>query len=151
MKKCKVCGKHDGEAEFYASISNHCKEHWRERVNENRTSKADYYRSFDRARANLPHRVAARDEYRKTVAFAIAHRKASRAYKERHPERYAARSAVGNAIRDGKIDRLPCIICGGNAEAHHPDYSMPLDVVWLCDTHHKQVHKESRMLLEQAA
>jgi hypothetical protein len=25
-------------------------------------------------------------------------------------------------------------------EAHHPDYSAPLDVVWLCSAHHKQAH-----------
>ena len=31
--------------------------------------------------------------------------------------------------------------CGKIGEAHHPDYSKPLDVIWLCSEHHAQVHK----------
>jgi len=30
--------------------------------------------------------------------------------------------------------------CANKPEAHHPDYSAPLDVVWLCSAHHKQAH-----------
>jgi hypothetical protein len=30
--------------------------------------------------------------------------------------------------------------CESRPQAHHPDYSKPLDVVWLCDDHHKQAH-----------
>jgi len=34
-------------------------------------------------------------------------------------------------------------VCGAeNAQAHHDDYSRPLDVRWLCDTHHRQHHGE---------
>nr|DAD85891.1 MAG TPA: hypothetical protein [Siphoviridae sp. ctGdK3] len=29
-----------------------------------------------------------------------------------------------------------------NLEAHHDDYSKPLQVRWLCRRHHKQLHKE---------
>lgn len=62
--------------------------------------------------------------------------------RERYPEKYKARNAVGNAIRKGTLARQPCETCSGKAEAHHPDYSRPLDVVWLCRSHHKQLHKE---------
>lgn len=56
----------------------------------------------------------------------------------------AAHKAVSNAIRDGKLTPLPCQVCGiQEVEAHHPDYSRPLDVVWLCRHHHSQIHKES--------
>jgi len=61
-------------------------------------------------------------------------------WKAEHPKRRAANIAVGNAVRDGKLTSLPCVCCGEKAEAHHPDYDRPLDVVWLCSAHHKQAH-----------
>lgn len=33
------------------------------------------------------------------------------------------------------------------SEAHHADYSKPLDVVWLCDWHHKEEHKRLKELV----
>ena len=56
------------------------------------------------------------------------------------PERKKAQGRVYTAIKSGRLVRLPCFVCGDNAEAHHPDYSRPLDVVWLCSPHHKQAH-----------
>jgi hypothetical protein len=39
-------------------------------------------------------------------------------------------------IRQGKIRRLSCEICGAaGAEVHHPDYSDPNRVIWLCKHH----------------
>ena len=64
----------------------------------------------------------------------------SKRWKEKHPERRAAQIAVGNAVRDGRLVPLPCFECGKKAEAHHPNYDAPLDVIWLCPTHHKQAH-----------
>lgn len=44
-------------------------------------------------------------------------------------------------IRRGKIPRRPCCICGNpRAEAHHPDYHYPMEVVWLCRWHHFEAH-----------
>ena len=35
----------------------------------------------------------------------------------------------------------PCEVCGVTpANAHHDDYARPLDVRWLCDTHHNRLH-----------
>jgi hypothetical protein len=37
------------------------------------------------------------------------------------------------------------VICGrGPVHAHHPDYSQPLDVVFLCQRHHSQLHARLR-------
>ncbi len=56
--------------------------------------------------------------------------------------RIKARSCLNHAVRDNKIKRLPCEVCGDSkSEAHHHDYSKPLDVNWLCDTHHHEEHK----------
>jgi len=36
---------------------------------------------------------------------------------------------------------MPCEICGcEKSEAHHDDYSRPLDVRWLCRVHHLMHH-----------
>jgi len=50
--------------------------------------------------------------------------------------------AVNYAIESGKIKKEPCKICGDiNSQAHHSDYNKPLDIIWLCDQHHRQIHR----------
>jgi hypothetical protein len=64
-----------------------------------------------------------------------------RGYYERFPEKKAAHLAFHQAVKVGRVKRKPCKICGlANAQGHHPDYSKPLEVVWLCPSHHKLVH-----------
>lgn len=73
-------------------------------------------------------------------ASQLVQQKAARAL---HPEKFKARSAVSNAIRSGRLVRRPCRGCGSTSkvEGHHPDYSKPLDVVWLCDACHHAEHR----------
>lgn len=53
------------------------------------------------------------------------------------PERIKARHKVSNAIRDGKLFKTACAVCGNiKVEGHHEDYSKPLEVIWLCRKHH---------------
>jgi hypothetical protein len=137
---CNVCEKEKDASEFYKGNKTRCKECVKESANKYRQENLERVRAYDRLRGSMPHRVAARREYQETEAYAESHMRANRKYLEAHPERNKARTAVGNAVRDGKLARLPCLICGSAAEAHHPDYSRPLDVVWLCPRHHKQAH-----------
>jgi hypothetical protein len=59
----------------------------------------------------------------------------------RYPGKYKANQMVGNAIRDGRLKRMPCIVCGDvNSQAHHPDYRKPLFIKWLCFRHHRMEH-----------
>lgn len=39
-------------------------------------------------------------------------------------------------------DEKPCVICGSteNIERHHQDYNYPLEITWLCRTHHRFLH-----------
>lgn len=151
MRVCKECGLSDAETDFYPSINTYCKEHWKQRVKENRAANSDYYKEFDRKRANLPHRVEARKAYSKTEAFSASHKRASAKYQDKNKDRREAHILVGNAVRDGRLSSMPCFVCGCyDVEAHHADYASPLDVVWLCVKHHKKVHQEARATLRAA-
>lgn len=56
-------------------------------------------------------------------------------------EKMRARLAANNALRDGKIDRMPCASCGlYGEEMHHEDYAKPLDVIWYCRKCHTRLH-----------
>lgn len=54
-----------------------------------------------------------------------------------------ARSLTNSEIRKGFLIPKPCEVCGTNIDidAHHDDYSKPLDVRWLCRTHHNEHHQ----------
>ena len=63
-------------------------------VRANRAERLEYYRQYDRSRTNEPKRKQARYEY------ALAH---SKDRKPQDPVKRAARTKLGNALRDGKI------------------------------------------------
>jgi len=58
-----------------------------------------------------------------------------------------ARNKFSNAMKLGKISKPDsCSFCGTPTESraldgHHPDYSKPLDVIWLCRKCHSIVHR----------
>lgn len=92
-------------------------------VNANRLSKLEYYREYDRKRGNRQGENYLRE------------------YREKYPKKYKAHVIVNNYLRDGKLFKQPCEICGEcKSVAHHDDYNKPLDVRWLCQGHHKQWH-----------
>jgi hypothetical protein len=67
---------------------------------------------------------------------------------ERDRQRDRARSYAGVYLRRGKLTREPCIICGSpDSVMHHPDYSRPLDVIWLCRPDHRAEHDTLAALL----
>lgn len=141
--KCISCDQEKAETEFYAKDKK-CKDCRCALVRANRLAKVDQYRSYEASRNALPHRVQARRDYRQTEAGKAARAEASRRYRQRQKERYAATNKLNNAVRDGRIQKLPCFICGAlEVEAHHPAYSLPLDVAWLCNQHHREIHDES--------
>lgn len=54
-----------------------------------------------------------------------------------------ARKKLARALKSGKVKKLPCRDCNElNVEAHHPDYSKPMEVIWLCKKHHGEIHRE---------
>lgn len=67
-------------------------------------------------------------------------------YPRRLNERIRAREIAQRAIKAGRLLRQPCNQCGADrAEAHHTDYSRPLDVTWLCGKCHRAAHRQERV------
>ena len=122
---------------------NFCKSCVKKRVTAHRHDNLEAIQEYDRKRGNLPHRVAARKAYAKTLEGKEAHMRAVRKSRKLFPEKYKARGAVANALRSGRLKKQPCEICGDeNVHGHHDDYSKPLDVRWLCPVHHREAHKD---------
>lgn len=66
-----------------------------------------------------------------------------RARRQAFPEKLKAYNAVQRAVRAGEIIRpTACENCHEEKrlQAHHHDYSRPLDVFWLCQQCHKLAH-----------
>lgn len=63
-------------------------------------------------------------------------------WKNRNPEKAKAQKRFSNYMRYSSDTKQPCVVCGElKVQAHHSDYSKPLDVMWLCLPHHKAWHK----------
>lgn len=100
-----------------------CKECVKGRVGKYRERNIDSIRAYDRARGN-----------RQTKEY---HDR----YRIEQKIKYQAHYLVSNAIRDKRLFRKPCEICGEKyVHGHHDDYNKPLEVRWLCPVHHRQWH-----------
>ena len=127
-KECSCCKRVLPVGDYYrkptgaSGLHASCKRCHRESVRKSRARYAEHYRAYDKGRR------------RKRPSLSLmAHDKAQ---KER------ARKRLQKAVLLGRMSKLPCAVCwDSTAEAHHVDYSRPLDVVWLCDQHHGEVHR----------
>jgi len=109
---------------------NKCKECNKNDVTSHRNKNIEKVRAYDRERNKIPERIKANVEV-------------NRAWRAEDSRRVVAHSAVSRAIREGRLDRNPCVRCGeAKSVAHHEDYDKPLEVMWLCQPCHKQRHKE---------
>jgi hypothetical protein len=109
---------------------NKCKDCTKKDVNEHRLLNLEKIRAYDRERGKLPHRVASRTEL-------------TRAWRAEDVRRHIAHSAVAKGVRNGTLQKQPCIRCQNEKSlAHHEDYDKPLDVMWLCQPCHAKRHKE---------
>ena len=54
-----------------------------------------------------------------------------------------ARWYANNSLKWGKIEKEPCAECGKEqSQMHHPDYSLPLLIVWLCSACHGKLTRK---------
>ena len=134
MKHCFKCGQEKQLSEFYRHPMmadgrlGKCKDCTRRDVQQNYASRRAQYHEYERARWRTKERQAQAKE-------------SLRRHRLRYPEKAMARAAVSNAVRDGRLTRKPCEVCGeSKSQAHHHDYSKPLNVQWLCFRHHRECH-----------
>lgn len=134
MRTCKECGVPKPLGDFYIYGKDRpgrfrqCKVCMIAKAKANYRANFKAKQAYEKKRFQRPERKAAVVQYQKK-------RRAS------HPEKSKARYTAANAIRSGQLERQPCEVCGKeNAQAHHPDYSKPLDVQWLCFIHHRMAH-----------
>lgn len=135
-KTCFKCGETKSRAEFYKhpamgdGLLGKCKTCTKKDVNDHRLANLEKIRAYDRDREKNPARAKAAAEI-------------SARWKKEDQRRTKSHNAVTRAIRSGVLLRQPCCICGAEKSiAHHESYDRPLDVVWYCQPHHKQRHKE---------
>lgn len=102
------------------------------------------YRSTEAGRETR--RASSMRGYKKCMATEAGRkmRSATQArHNARHPDRHRARRLLNHAVARENIFRQPCEVCGAKkVEAHHSDYSKPLDVRWLCRMHHREHHRK---------
>ena len=114
-------------------------------VKHNRQEKAEYYREYDANRYRNDSRVKERlKRYQKSEAGKESMKKARKRWLSKSPEKRAAHVILGNAVRDGIVQKpMVCSVCGetGRIHGHHEDYTKPLDVIWCCAKCHVELHR----------
>lgn len=108
---------------------NKCKKCAKKDALDYRHQNIERIRVYDRERSKAPNAVKRRTQ-------------ATKEWRKKNPEKYKAHNVLNNAVRGKKISKQPCCICGSEkTEAHHEDYSKPLNVIWVCSLHHHDLHK----------
>lgn len=132
MKLCKQCLKTKSLAEFYHTASGYplavCKDCHKQRMKVRRLTNP-YVQQYDRQRA-------------KTFKRKQLTRITNDRWRKEHPLAYRAQTAVNNAVRDRRLIKEPCALCGEteHVHGHHKNYAEPLKVVWLCAKCHHRLH-----------
>lgn len=127
-RKCFVCGEEKPLEEFRKNRSKPLGYEYMCKI-----CRRDYERAFNL----LPSRIKKVEEYRQDAGAIERNRERSRQAYIDNPEATRARAMIAKLISDGIIERLDCQLCGKEkTDGHHPDYSKPLEVIWLCRSHH---------------
>jgi hypothetical protein len=146
--KCKLCVK-KYQKEFYLRNkerrSTYFKESFEKDSDKFLERASSYYEN------NKEKRAEAIKRYSHTPKGKLVVRLAQKNYRLRYPLKTEAREIFNYQVRIGKITKEPCAVCGDiKVDGHHyKGYDLPLEVQWLCRTHHSEVHKEQRAILKK--
>lgn len=124
-KQCSVCGATKPTSHFRCSQCKDCL-----------NAKSRLWKSRNREKARAASKKSRARYCAENKAKIAAYNKA---YYWSHLDEARAKWQVRYAVKMGRLIRLPCEVCGSpKSEAHHDDYSKPLDVRWLCRPHHRE-------------
>lgn len=113
--------------EYYQRNKDSIKEQAREYRKKNKEKYSAYHKEYQQRPEERAKRVERQRLYRKKFKI-----------------KFQARRKVGTALRNGTLVKKPCDVCGAEkVEAHHADYTKPLEVRWLCPQHHREVEGRS--------
>jgi len=151
-KVCSECKVDKDLALFYrhslspGGYQNKCKECHCRLTKANRLKKFEYYRDYERSREKDPKRVEARRIYQTDLSNKEILNRGKKKWRENNVDKRRAHHLVQTAVSNGSLIRQPCCVCGSveKIEAHHDDYTKPLEVMWLCKLHHGQRHADLR-------
>lgn len=172
MRTCKKCGETKPITEFYKHgdyYATQCKdcarEYSRDYTREHREERLKYSKEYYHS-----HKEQAREYKRKweeknrgwknecARKWSREHKEQllekQRKYRKKNPEKCRAQSLVNSYVARGKIIRpMQCEVCGkiGRTDAHHEDYTKPLDVIWVCRKCHAMLDKKRRDKERKAA
>ena len=155
-KTCKRCGRKLDVSEFYKHSQmkdgylNICMDCVKNRMKEYRTRNIDTIREKDRIRGRRTEAVKKRREYANNIKTENPEKYSqimadyTRKYRRKFPEKNMAHLRVSRALQSGVLKRPNiCSRCGKKCkpDAHHEDYTKPLDVIWLCGDCHAEKHR----------
>lgn len=142
--QCKSCELEKGVNDFYVSNQSTCKECVKAGVRKNRAENIDYYRSYDRLRyRESDERKAHCQAMGKSIPMSVRVERQRERRRSDDGLRSNARQKVSRAIGKGQSKKhTNCFFCDStdSLQAHHHDYSKPLDVFWLCAKCHGKLH-----------
>ena len=147
-KECRSCGNKKSLDEYYRHPQmadgrlNFCKPCVRNRVLNHRAENIEAIRTYERSRGRLESRKERSREYQRN--HPKAHNIASAKWARNNTDKRRAQGMVRRAIKKGVLSSAPCGKCQStqNVQAHHDDYSKPLDVRWLCVDCHAAHHRK---------
>lgn len=132
-KTCNRCGLDRDRTDFYLhpqsadGLMGKCKRCHKADVKSNRDAKREKYAAYEQLRAKDPDRKAKRADYQ-------------RKHRASNWQKYRARRKLQTEVSMGRITPQPCTYCSNpKSQAHHPDYSKPLDVIWACFKCHREM------------
>lgn len=165
MRKCKVCGEvkpitdYYKHGDYYDTKCKECAKAYTRKYNaehndERKAYKKKYY-AENRERIDAEHHKwidENRDKHNEYTRNWQRRNKEmvyeyTKQYRKNNPDKYKATSRINHLVEKGKLTKpIACEVCGtvGRVEAHHADYSKPLDVMWVCKKCHYKLDEERR-------
>ncbi len=132
MKTCLKCAVEKSLNDFYAD----------RRASDGRCGRCKkcHCRHISLSHDNDDFRERARAKFRDNPRLQVPSQK----WAANNPVKRKAQKTAQYAVRTGRLVREPCCVCGttDRINAHHEDYSRPLDVIWFCAKHHSQHHAD---------